>query len=121
MARRSLRSTSLSTQPSPTATAIAVPNICCTGVATARGDLVELAELFALNVLRVDRAVERLLEDRERDGMAASGPPVLSLRARDALATPRLDGNGPTGPFELLHGLLRDDNSGACRVVLISA
>jgi hypothetical protein len=86
-------------------------------VATARGDLVELADLFALNVLRVDRAVERLLEDRELNGTSSSGPPVLSLRARDALATPRLDGLGPTGPFELLHGLLNDDGSGACRVV----
>jgi hypothetical protein len=86
-------------------------------IATARGDLVELADLFALNVLRVDRAVERILEDRERDGTTVSGPPVLSTRAREALATPRLDGKGPTGPFELLHGLLLDDHSGACRVV----
>jgi hypothetical protein len=73
-------------------------------IATARGDLVELADLFALNVLRVDRAVERILEDRERDGTTVSGPPVLSTRAREALAPPRLAG-------------LLDDHSGACRVV----
>jgi len=33
-------------------------------VATARGELTELIELFALNTLRIDRAIERLLEQR---------------------------------------------------------
>ena len=86
-------------------------------VATARGEIVELMELFALNTLRVDRAIERIMEERHASGVFEQGPPTLSLRARAALSTPRLDGKGPTGAFELLHGLLAEDDSGACRVL----
>lgn len=86
-------------------------------VATGRGSIMELSELFALNVLRIDRAIERLVETRKRKGIFVDGPPLLSLRAREALATPRLDGFGPTGTFEVLHGLLSDDDSGACEVL----
>lgn len=86
-------------------------------VATARGDLVELIELFALNTLRVDRAIERLLEERPPPDPEAPRTPELTQRALTALATPRIDGLGPTGPFELLHGLLVDDASGACAVL----
>lgn len=86
-------------------------------VATGRGAIVELSELFALNVLRIDRAIERLVETRKRKGIFVEGPPILSLRARRALATPRLDGLGPTGTFEVLHGLLEEDDAGACEVL----
>ncbi len=86
-------------------------------VATARADVAELTELFALNTMRVDRAIERLLEQRQLAGVSLAGPPQLSIRATQALQTPRIDGGGPTGPFELLHGLLADDASGACRVL----
>lgn len=86
-------------------------------VATARGDVVELIELFALNTLRVDRAIERMLESREMGDPSASRTPELTERAIAALSTPRLDGRGPTGSFELLHGLLLDDESGACDVL----
>ena len=85
-------------------------------VATARGELTELIELFALNTLRIDRAIERLLEQRP-DTLMSFCDPMTTDRAKAALATPRLDGNGPTGPFELLHGLLVDDESGACTVL----
>lgn len=86
-------------------------------VATARGDIVELIELFALNTLRVDRAIERMLEQRDPQPADAVRTPVLTERATAALRTPRLDGSGPTGSFELLHGLLSDDASGACDVL----
>lgn len=86
-------------------------------VATARGDLVELIELFALNTLRVDRAIERLLEQRQVTVIGTPRRPELTERATCALSTPRLDGRGPTGAFELLHGLLQDDSSGACDVL----
>lgn len=86
-------------------------------VATARGDLVELIELFALNTLRVDRAIERKLEARPAPDPLASRTPELTSRAVAALSTPRIDGHGPTGSFELLHGLLVDDASGACDVL----
>lgn len=86
-------------------------------VATARGDMVELIELFALNTLRVDRAIERILEARPAADPLAPRSPDLTERAIAALSTPRLDGKGPTGSFELLHGLLLDDGSGACVVL----
>jgi hypothetical protein len=85
-------------------------------VATARGEITELIELFALNTLRVDRAIERLLESRPGD-LASLVDPALTERAIAALRTPRVDGDGPTGTFELLHGLLEDDRSGACAVL----
>ncbi|MGI9606495.1 MAG: Clp protease N-terminal domain-containing protein [Acidimicrobiales bacterium] len=85
-------------------------------IATARGEISELVELFALNTLRVDRAIERIMERRQLEGRLAPGEPTLSERAVRALHTPRLDGQGPTGVFELLHGLLSDAESGACSV-----
>lgn len=86
-------------------------------VATGRGSIVELSDLFALNVLRIDRAIERLVETRKRKGIFVEGAPLLSLRARTALSTPRLDGTRPSGTYEVLHGLLADDDSGACEVL----
>lgn len=85
-------------------------------VATARGEIVELMDLFTLNTLRVDRAIERLVSRRGIDPMHA-GSPRLTQRALKALETPRLDGSGSTGTFELLHGVLSDDDSGACSVL----
>ena len=85
-------------------------------VATARGELTELIELFALNTLRIDRAIERLIEDRQ-ETLGSFADPQLTERATNALQTARIDGSGPTGIFELLHGLLEDDASGACSVL----
>ncbi len=85
-------------------------------VATARGELTELIELFALNTLRIDRAIERLIEQRPGT-LGSFADPRLTERAVAALQTPRIDSNGPTGTFELLHGLLVDDASGACAVL----
>lgn len=85
-------------------------------VATARGDVVDLIDLFALNTLRVDRAIERLVAKRGIDPMNR-GRPALTRRAEQALQTERLDGTGPSGVFEILHGLLVDDSSGACSVL----
>ncbi len=88
------------------------------GVMTAaRGDVAELAELFALDPMRVERGIHNMRAHRfslEHDG---PGYPPLSPRARRTLITRRPDGSGPTGPFELLHGMLGDDASGACQVL----
>jgi len=85
-------------------------------VATARGDIVDLIDLFALNTLRVDRAIERLVAKRGIDPMNR-GRPALTRRAEEALQTQRIDGVGPAGVFEVFHGLLADDSSGACSVL----
>ncbi len=86
-------------------------------IATSGGDVAELATLFALDTLRIERAINVLRSHRyslEHDG---PGDPPLSHRATEALQTPRADGAGPTGPFEILHGALSDDASGACQVL----
>ena len=85
-------------------------------VATARGELTELIELFALNTLRIDRAIERMIEQRP-DTLASFADPALTERATRALQTQRLDGDGPAGTFELMHGVLLDDTSGACGIL----
>lgn len=85
-------------------------------VATARDEISELVELFALNTLRIDRAIEQMMEAR---GVLPSPAiePHLTERAVSSLRTMRIDGEGPTGLFELLHGMLLDEESGACRVL----
>lgn len=85
-------------------------------VATARDEISELAELFALNTLRIDRAIEQMMDAR---GVVPSPAvePFLTERATTALRTPRIDANGPTGLFEVLHGMLLDNDSGACQVL----
>lgn len=85
-------------------------------VATARDEISELIELFALNTLRIDRAIEQMMEAR---GVVPSPAvePYLTDRAVMSLQTPRIDDNGPTGLFEVLHGMLADEYSGACQVL----
>ncbi|MGI9600383.1 MAG: Clp protease N-terminal domain-containing protein, partial [Acidimicrobiales bacterium] len=86
-------------------------------MSTARGDVAELAGLFALDPLRLERGIHTLRQHRfslEHDG---PGAPPLTARAQRALLTPRIDGSGPTGVFELLHGLCDDESSGACQVL----
>ncbi len=85
-------------------------------VATARGEVAELVELFALNTLRIDRAIEQMMHARGVTPSPATSP-RLSERAQEALLTPRIDHSGPTGIFELLHGALVDEDSGACQVL----
>jgi len=85
--------------------------------ATARGELNEIADLFALGALRMERAVQKLREPYTCDGSAYDGDPVFSTRAMTAMHTLRHDGTGPTGVFELLFGILQDSRSGACAVL----
>lgn len=86
-------------------------------MASADKEMTELQELFALDPLRIERAIQRLSEHRFTLDVAAGEELPLSARAAKALSTLRADGTGPTGPFEMLHGMLRDDASGACQVL----
>lgn len=81
--------------------------------ATARGEMAEVGELFVLDELRIERAIQKLRAD-SCNGAEYDGDPPLTPRARNAARTKRFDGSGPTGVFELLSGALEDDNSGAC-------
>ena len=84
--------------------------------ATARGEMAEVGELFVLDELRIERAIQKLREGNF-NGAEYDGDPPLTPRARHAARTKRFDGTGPTGVFELLSGALDDDNSGACQVL----
>ncbi len=86
-------------------------------IATATGDVAELASLFALDPLRIERAINKLRQHRYSLNHDGPGDPPLSLRARTAMRAKRADGTGPTGPFELLHGALADNASGASQVL----
>jgi hypothetical protein len=86
-------------------------------IATAAGDMAELASLFALDSLRIERAINKLYQHRYSLSHDGPGDPPFSARAAHAVRTQRADGSGPTGPFELLHGALGDNASGASQVL----
>ncbi|NNE74736.1 MAG: hypothetical protein HKN26_13805, partial [Acidimicrobiales bacterium] len=81
------------------------------------GDLAELAEMFALDPMRIERAIHAIRSHRFSLAHDGPGYPPLTPRARRALVTRRPDNSGPTGAFELLHGMMIDDASGACQVL----
>jgi hypothetical protein len=84
--------------------------------ATARGEMAEVGELFVLDELRIERAIQKT-RDGHFCGAEYDGDPPLSPRAIVASRTRRADGTGPTGVFEMLAGALADDDSGACAVL----
>jgi hypothetical protein len=84
--------------------------------ATARDEMAEVGELFVLDELRIERAIQKT-RDGHFCGAEYDGDPPLSARAIAAARTRRHDGTGPTGTFELLAGALADDDSGACQVL----
>ncbi|MCH7789249.1 MAG: hypothetical protein IH940_07370, partial [Acidobacteria bacterium] len=86
-------------------------------IATAADDVAELARLFALDSLRIERAINKLRQHRYSLSHDGPGDPPFSPRAARAVRTRRADGSGPTGPFELLHGALCDNASGASQVL----
>ncbi|MEO5839275.1 MAG: Clp protease N-terminal domain-containing protein [Acidimicrobiales bacterium] len=82
-----------------------------------RGDMAEIAELFVLDALRVERAIQKIREPFTYTSNDYDGDPQLTARALAALHTSRHDGSGPTGVFEILYGVLSDPRSGACAVL----
>ena len=85
--------------------------------AGARGDMAEIAELFVLDALRVERAIQKVREPFTYTSNDYDGDPQLTPRALASLHTRRHDGSGPTGVFEILFGVLHDPRSGACAVL----
>ncbi len=84
---------------------------------TASGEVTELRDLFALDPQRIERAIKRLAEHRFVLATEEGSIRPFSARSLRALSTPRADGTRPAGVFELLHGMLQDDSSGACQVL----
>ena len=85
-------------------------------VATARDDVAEMADLFALNTLRVERGVNMLRSHRCSMGETTDDPP-LSTRAEIALLSDPLSGAERLSPFDLLVAVLADPRSGAATVL----
>jgi hypothetical protein len=83
--------------------------------AKAQGDLAEVGELFVLDALRIERAIQKLREPFQ--GGDYDGDPPLSERVLLACTTRPYSGQGPTGVFELLFGILADDDASSCAVL----
>lgn len=79
------------------------------------GELAEVAELFVLDALRIERAIQKLREPFQSG--VYDGDPPLSERVRIACTTKPYSGDGATGVFELLFGILADDDSTAADVL----
>lgn len=86
-------------------------------VATSSGDLAELAELFALDNLRVERALAALRAHHCTPGRVDAPDPPLSTRAELALYASPMAGGGPLGAFDLLLAAIADPRSGAATVL----
>jgi hypothetical protein len=79
------------------------------------GDLAEVGELFVLDGMRIERAIQKQREPFQ--GGDYDGDPPLSERVRLACTTKPYSGQGTTGVFELLFGILADDDASACAVL----
>jgi hypothetical protein len=86
-------------------------------VATSRGDVAELAEVFALDPLRVQRSIDALRAHHCSPPTRHELDPPLSDRARAALEGPSLSSNQLRSPFDLLVGMLEHSRSGAATVL----
>lgn len=86
-------------------------------VATASGEIAELSELFALDNLRVERALTALRAHHCSPGVADPVDPPLSTRSEIALHSTPMAGDGRLSSFDLLVASLTDPRSGAATVL----
>ncbi len=86
-------------------------------IATARGDMAELATVFALDTLRLERSIHILRSHRYAEREELTGDPPLSERARHVLIGPSLSRHENRSPFDLLVGMIEDSKSGAVTVL----
>ena len=82
-------------------------------VATAQRELAELMELFALDTLRVERAIGMIRGDRRIVEDVPLHDPPLTPRAQIAIDAPSLSGGDRRTAFDLLVAILHDPRSGA--------
>ena len=86
-------------------------------IATASGEVAELAELFALDHMRVERGLRALrLHHCHPDNIVDEDPP-LTPRAELALHSTPLSGTAGLTAFDLVVAVLRDPRSGAATVL----
>jgi hypothetical protein len=87
-------------------------------IATSRGDMSELGRVFALDPLRLERAILSLRAGSCTGPERHRGDPPLSERARAALEGPSLSRHQRRSSFDLLVGMLADRGSGAAAVLV---
>lgn len=85
-------------------------------VATADGEVAELAELFALDAMRVERGVRTLRIHHCHPDNFTDDPP-LSTRAELALYSTPMSGAGSLASFDVLVACIADPRSGASTVL----
>ncbi len=87
-------------------------------IATARGEMSEVAQLFALDTLRLERSIHTFRSHRcsAPDDPPRAEPP-LSPRARTALEGPSLSRHQRRTCFDLLVSMIADSRSGAATVL----
>ncbi|MEM9468331.1 MAG: Clp protease N-terminal domain-containing protein [Actinomycetota bacterium] len=86
-------------------------------VATSSGDVADLGELFALDTMRVERALRSLrLHHCHPDNISDDDPP-LSPRAQLALSSNPLSTTDGLTSFDLLVAVIHDPRSGAATVL----
>lgn len=86
-------------------------------IATARGEMAEMTELFALDPLRAERALKHLRDHHCVDDGRTDGDPPLSTRSEIALCATPMDGSERLSNFDLLVTMIRDSRSGASTVL----
>lgn len=86
-------------------------------VATARGDMAELIELFALDTLRVERALNEVKSRDRTDWVDEHHDPPLTPRAEMAVSGHSWSGDDEISRFDVLVALLEDPRSGAAMVL----
>jgi hypothetical protein len=86
-------------------------------VATAEKDVAELMELFALDTLRVERAISMIRGDERGPEREAGEDLPLSPRAQIALDVRPVSGNERRSAFDLIVAMLHDPRSGAATVL----
>ena len=86
-------------------------------VATATGDMAELCELFALDTMRIERAIQALRGHRFEPLAAGHLDPPLSNRAVLSTHRESASGNERRSTMDLMLGCLSDPRSGASTVL----
>lgn len=86
-------------------------------VATAADDLREICNLFALDTMRIERAINALRGHRFEPGPDGAPDPPLSPRVEMAVHRPSMSGAVTTSVLDLLLGCLADPRSGAATVL----
>lgn len=86
-------------------------------IATSRGEMAELAQVFALDTLRLERSILTFRSHRCSAPDEVAEDPPLSSRVRTSLEGPSLSRHQRRSSFDLLVAMIADSRSGAATVL----